>query len=534
MNTLARRHKLLALLLLALLASVGAVTLAVSSSGGRALAQDAEVLSTIELRGTVRKLGSKELASKQPMYALWEANDAWVRQRFDTTAEGTYSLKVPRASTVRFYGTGEWMVPVSWASVTLPAAQDSPQTHDVWLRPMALIRVSGTLKRPNGGEVSGSQVVLAPLDELADGSLLPVSPPFQFNVGSSGEWSVQVPAGRYDAWALWSDRNTDDWRRHYAQSRRIEIYADAKLSLTLTEQPRIRGTVVDASKDNQPIDATVELYTHAYLRQMRIFTGDVDSEGNVRPTGVFDDQFNTLDINDFVMVVNPSNLRDAVRVIPGMSATKFAAAPVIRLRDPANGKLSLTYTTKDRGIPLAQTIQIQPISGIKAPPFVHQHLTLKAQADTAGKLDFWGLPTGRYALYAEEGGWLLGELDVTGGVQSHAVFFDAPFAVGTITFPDQALCTHAKAWVMMPKEGGGEGVVAVEVFENPSLKAKNTFYLPLFFVEGPCEIIFAAPAPGTELAWNDTPDNLPFVSEPIKLESLKKGALDLPIALKPR
>lgn len=491
----------------------------------------------IHLSGVARFLGTNELAKRHVMYALWEESGTWRRGRLVTDDQGKYSLGVPAGATVRIFSTGEWLVPPSWSRVRLTEQGEgvpNTATHDLWLRSHKPIEVTGQVTLPNGGNVSGAQVVLAPLDLMPDGSLLPVSPPFQFNLGSSGTWKVDIPAGIYDAWALWSDRDTDDWSRYYAQARRVEVYQKRSIDLAMRQQGRIRGKVLDASSEDAPAEATVELFTHAYLRQLKMFTGDATDSGGELPPGVFEDQLSTIDSSDFTIVVCPAAGRDAVLVVPGMSMERFSKAPVLRLRDAANGKLTLTYRTKDRAIPLNLSIQVQPLGEVAAPMFVRHHLSLVAEAGEDGVMTFWGLPKGRYAMYAQEGGVVLGEIDVTGGIQSATVELDAPFATGKITYPDGTPCTNASVWVMVPQKEGRERVVSYRAFENIHLKNGGKYYAPLFFADGDCEIVFAAAAGNGEVGWGDTPDTLPFITDPIKLSPSGKGAIDLDVKLKPR
>lgn len=524
------------MLAVAALVVLGATGGAVAQTTGDAKAAE-PVQSQVQMSGVARFLGTNELAKGHVMYALWEVSGVWRRGRLITDEEGRYSVQVPAGATVRIFSTGEWLVPPSWSRVRLAApAEGTPKaaTHDLWLRSHNPIEVSGKLSLPNGGNVSGAQVFLAPLDLMPDGSLLPVSPPFQFNVGSSGTWKVDIPAGIYDAWALWSDRDTDDWSRYYAQARRVEVYQKRSIDLGLREQGRIRGTVLDASNKDAPAEATVELFTHAYLRQLRMFTGDTTDSGGELPPGVFEDQLSTIDGNDFTIVVCPAAGRDAVLVVPGMSMEKFGKSPVLRLRDAANGKLTLTYRTKDRAIPLNLSIQVQPLGEVAAPMFVRHHVSLVADAGGDGVMTFWGLPRGRYAMYAQEGGVVLGEIDVTGGIQAATVELDAPFATGKITYPDGTPCTSASVWVMVPQQEGRERVVSYRAFENIHLKNDGKFYAPLFFADGDCEIVFAAAAGNGEVEWGDTPDTLPFITDPIKLSPAGKGAIELDVKLKPR
>lgn len=492
-------------------------------------------LADVSLTGIVKTLGGDQPAAGHTLILLWDDGESWVRESVVTDQSGHYRATIPLAKPVRIYSTGQATVPASWSRVEVTHSGDSPapteHQHDIWLRPLGKVAVSGTVRLADGTPVHGAQVMLALLELLPGGEQLPVASPVALNTGRDGSYRAEVVAGVYDVWSHWTDRRPDAWVPHFGVHRGHEIYRPSEIDLIVREQPTVSGRVLDASKDNAPTSAHVSLFTHAYLNHVQMFASEeADIDG--LPAGGFSEQLAAIDSNDFsVIVASADSLEiDAMLMLRDMNIAKLAEHGPLILRDPANGKLTVSVMTCDGAVPVdGQGVSIQPAGFIDAPSYLRGRIVLRADTDANGAATFWGLPSGRYAIFMPQNDWFLGEVDVTGDVQTHTTRLPVPHLRGKLTYPDGAAAQTAMALVSIQVDGeavrrGGP------IFSNRYLRERGEYFIPLHRLGLTYEITIAAPAPGGEMRWNDDPTTLPFVAKsfevtPNSLEPIVRDAV---------
>ncbi len=460
---------------------------------------------------TFKMLGSNAPLAKFSFVVLIPTDKGFARTTKETGDDGRCTITVPKDVEARLYACGDYFIPASWATIRKDMTQ-----ADVFVRPLKRVRASGKAVSADGKALPAASVTFAPLDQLPDGTMTPHEVPYVTICDPRGAYELDVPAGFYQVWASWNDVSSDVSTAYFTLERRVDIFSDLKLDLKLPQSPRMKGRVLDG-RTGKPMSCILDLYSHAWLKQVSIFTGD-ETGWNDLPTGVFDTQARTVDTSGFAVVLREAGVGNAVRVYPGMDIDKLNASGDLVLYDTDAGKLDCKLVTADKEFPVAgMDLDVLPSGQMKVPPFLHEALTLSEYTDDGGAVSFWGLPEGRYTLYCMEGEVLLGEFAVSGKPQALTAKLAVPFAYGTITYPDGTACTKSVVEVTFKLADGKEGrPMTFDAFRNRKLAGEGKFFVPFRWDDASYTLRFWAPDQNAkELPFVLNVEEFPFMSEAI-------------------
>jgi hypothetical protein len=484
---------------------------------------------------TLRRLGHDDIMPGFKLLALAKLEDGRnISATGFTDEEGRMAidLHAPVAE-LRVYPYGEFVIPDGWANV--PVARfdfsDGPAKWELRVRSMHNVIVTGRVLLADDDLVPArANVSFAPLDVGQDGTARLFDRPISTMTNAEGYYSIELPTGYYQVWSYWADRRTDDWTNYIDVTTQVGVFDSTTIDMALREAPNMRGRVVDA-RTGEGIPATIDLFTNQYLRQLRNFTSDgrvpdrygPDDEPEYWPVGTFNFQAWMVDPNDFVVVVKPQGTDAVVRVIEDVDLAKADDGTLVfELFTPDMREVGIKVTTHEHDIPvMGLDIKVVPRS-IAVPPHVAQNYQVEAMVDPDGMVSFLGLIPGVYEVFAANGSMMLGAITVSDEMeQTHRMYFEIPFAYGSVYMPDGEKCHNLIAFVRsIQPDGRMSRTGRFDAFrDNPKLREQGTLFVPLLQFGVTYELRFAAMEGGREIEpreWSRE-EHFPLITEVVEI-----------------
>ncbi|MCC6575324.1 MAG: hypothetical protein IT462_16230 [Planctomycetes bacterium] len=504
-----------------------------------------------EVEGKLTLLGTGEVLAgfKLRVLAHTRANDGEDHTTADITTdkEGKYLLRLGKSVTrVRLFAYGEYFIPDGVSNVPVGAMKFAKrETWDIHARLLKRVTFEGAIKRENTGKPANrASVYLAPLDVRPDGSEHVFEEPHGVVTDDEGRYRLEVPTGYYRLWAIWSDKETESWESYFGIVRRVDIFAPGKRDFSVALGPKISGSVIDA-RDGKGLVAWIDLYTNAYLRQLRNPTADgelVDERTpdgrEIRwPVGDFNFRVVGVDPQEFTAVVRPRWSNTAMRVIPGLKLADLKDKRVqwkLFTNDQIN--VGVRVRTHQKDLPVFKLdVRVQAVK-LDDPSAIRALYTLGGETDENGRVNFLGLAPGLYTVYGEQGTMILGELRVTRELVQDADFkLEIPFATGTLKYEDGTLCRHAQCVVSAEYPGRGKlGGRFVDPYPTKVLSELGKGLIPLTVKGATFTLRFYANEKGQTVPDDMLTEDFPFVTDEISFTVDTEKAYEYDLTLKPQ
>lgn len=502
-----------------------------------------------EIKGSLLLLGTDKPQPGFKLLAMAKLSDRSNPTReFLTDDNGGFTITLKeKPAELRIFAFGDFVIPDGWSNVPLSRFTfEKPESWEVRVRPLRNVTLKGNVRiGGSGAPAVRANVMLAPLDVAQDGSSQIFDQPLGTMSDEDGNYEFHVPTGYYMLWAYWADRSKDQWVGHSRVIKKIEVFADKELPLTVEKGPTITGKIIDA-RTGQGIAANINLYTNQYLRQLRNPSADgefadeytADGKEIFWPVGTFKVQVWLVDPEDFTAVIRPAGSDAVMKILPNLKASELQGREIVwRLYDKGTNEVEVKVTTHKQDLPINELdVQLLP-KDIDVPEALKASLTASGLTNNEGKVKFLGLPKGLYEAYGARGTMLLGTVKVTGEASQTAhLKFEIPFVFGTVTLPDGTLCKNVMAFVSVKAEGRTMGPYPTDAFrKNPVLQEKGAVFVPLTQRGVTFQVRFAAFADGR--AWRDeewtTIDDFELVTDQTEYKIESEEAWEVNHTLKP-
>lgn len=484
----------------------------------------------ISVEFEVVEMGTRAKGAEVELIVLAQAADGELsRVQGTTDDQGKLTLTLPTFTEARVYSAHPWIVPEVHRRID--PDQIKPDTAlTVQIRSLRKVRLSGVVKREDGSLQEGVEVSMAPLDQLPEGGYGVFEKPVGDETDSEGEFSKLVGTGYYAVWAQWSDRKTQDWDGYFGIKRVVEVFQDTTIELTISRAPTFTGKLIDG-RTGEPERGIVDLISNPYLASRNNYCGN----GERDPLGMFEAEFRSLDAESFDMILRGRDSSSSVRVLTGYSLARLEKEKSVVIRPEGGPHITVALKTKKLGIPLdGKVVRVKPTGGVDVPPHLRAYLTLDATTDRTGSMDLWGLPKGRYSFYLgstrqDNDEAVIGERELSGGVESIELELDLSFATGKLTYPDGTACTHATALVdvSFPEGGGSSSPAIIALYRNAHSMMQGKFFLPFRWHDATYTIRIIAPAKGK-------PDGeIELITDPVEFTPGEQRVLERDFVLKP-
>lgn len=466
-----------------------------------------------------------------------------------TDDKGAFTIALKAKPTeLRVFAFGDYFIPDGWSNIPLGRMKfEQAESWEIRVRPLRKVKITGTVQIAPGNTLAPrANVMLAPLDVAQDGSSQIFDQPISTMTDDQGNYSFEVPTGYYMLWAYWADRSKDEWVGYIQVVKRLEVFADRALPLTVSQGPTIRGRILDA-RTGKGMAANINLYTNQYLRQLRNPAADGQMADEYKPdgtevfwpVGTFRFQAWLVDPEDFTVVIRPAGTDAVMKILPNLKASELAGREITwSLYDEGAPELEVRVLSHKQDLPINELdVQLLP-KDVQVPAALKLSLNAGGITDNAGSLKFVGLPKGTYEVYGARGSSLLGTIRVTGEPgQVETVKFEIPFAFGTVKLPDGSVAKRVMAFVtLVNADDRTFGPYPTDAFRNnPILREKGTVFVPLTQRGATFKVRFAAFENGREFKDEEwvTLNDFALVTEEVVFKVESEEAWEVNLSLKP-